>query len=251
MSNPQWYERLFDEGYLLLFENVLRAFSDADRDAAFVDRALALPPQAQVLDLGCGFGRHAIALAQRGYRVTGVDLSPQLLRIGEETARSVGAQIQWMRRDMRELDGLGPFDACVCLYTVFGYFDDEVNAQVIRGIHDVLAPGARLMLDVFNPLALLPRVNDNVWRETPHGVVREVRQYDALTGQLSTDRTLFGSNGTRFDFPTSRVRMYAPYEVGKLLRGAGFEIDQLYGGLEDRPLQWNASSTQVFVAHRL
>jgi 2-polyprenyl-3-methyl-5-hydroxy-6-metoxy-1,4-benzoquinol methylase len=223
---------------------------EAAADAAFLDRALALRAGARILDLGCGFGRHSVPLATRGYRVTGIDFSEPMLTLARRLAERAGAKVDWQRRDMRDLRGLGPFDACVCLYTVLGYFEDEENARVVRGVHDVLRPGGRLVLDLTNPLALMPHWPGLSWRENASGIVRETSEYDPLTARLTSRRTIFGKDGRSRELPATVVRMYAPNETARLLEDAGFEVEQVYGALRDKPFRWNRSPQQVWVAGR-
>ncbi len=244
-----WYDDLFDERYLAFYEELFDT-SVADRDAEFVERALSIAPPARVLELGCGFGRHAVALAKRGYHVTGTDLSPAMLAIAQKLAADAGVDVRWERRDMRELAGLGPFDACTCLYTVLGYFDDDQNESVLRAVHGLLAPGARLMLDVTNPLPQLHRWPGESWKEISTGVRREASRYDPLTGRLTTERVLYRADGGKLTMPPSVVRMYAPHELRAMLLRSGFEVEQLFGGMRDEPFDWKRSPRQVWVARR-
>jgi SAM-dependent methyltransferase len=119
-----------------------------EREAAFVARWLPQPAYRTVLDICCGPGRHARALAQRGYRVTGVDLSAAALAAAH---REAGEQVVYLQRDMRNLDGLpGSFDAVVCLWQSFGAFDAATNADVLGQISRKLKPNGRLILDIYH-----------------------------------------------------------------------------------------------------
>jgi SAM-dependent methyltransferase len=243
----EWYETLFDERYLEFYEGRL-AQAAAEVDADFVDRALALGRGGRILDLGCGFGRHAAALAARGYRLTGVDLSQPMLERAALLAQKCGVTLELVRRDMRDLGGLGPFEACVSLYTVIGYFDDGGNESVVRGVHDILLPGGKLLLDLTNPLAMMRSWPTTVWRETPTGITRETSRYDPMTARLEAERTIFRHDGRRERLPTSSVRMYAPHEVAGMLNEAGFTVERIYGALSDKPFRWNRSLRQVWIA---
>src|SRR5262245_25632504 len=122
--------------------------AQTEREADFVARWLPQPAYATVLDICCGQGRHARALARRGYRMTGVDLSAAALAAaGKES----GDQVIYLQRDMRDLGGLlGAFDAAVCLWQSFGYFDAATNEQVLKQIGRKLRPGGRLVLDIYH-----------------------------------------------------------------------------------------------------
>jgi SAM-dependent methyltransferase len=104
-------------------------------DLRYLEDALPLPGFRQVLDVGCGNGRHKRALESRGYEVVGVDSDPSV-------APDVVA-------DMRHLDRLPrDFDAVICWWASFGHFDDEDNARVLAGFAGRLRPGGRVALEV-------------------------------------------------------------------------------------------------------
>jgi SAM-dependent methyltransferase len=136
--SPTWYE---------LFLQPITA-EQTEREAAFVAHWLPQPAYSAVLDLCCGPGRHAHALARRGYRVTGVDTNAAALA----EARCVSdATITYLEHDMRRLDGLpGKFDAVICLWQSLGYFDAATNADILRQISQKLRPGGRLVLDIYH-----------------------------------------------------------------------------------------------------
>jgi SAM-dependent methyltransferase len=244
-----WYEALFDERYLRFYPELFD-LALAEREAAFIDRALSLPSAATILDLGCGFGRHAVALAKLGYQVTGADLSPPMLSAARKLADDSGVEVSLVRRDLRDLSGLGPFAACVCLYTVLGYFDDDANEAVIRSLFDRLAPDAPLLIDVSNPLALVHHLPHETWREGPFGVRLERTRYDALQGRVISSRMLVSADGTKEELPESSVRLYTPSELRHMLERAGFEVEAAYGALGDEPFAPMRSQKIVLLARR-
>ena len=245
----EWFAEMFDGRYLEFYEGLLDP-SLAEEDVSFVERALALATGSRILDLGCGFGRHAIGLAGRGYRVTGLDLSAPMLELAREMAASARVTVEWLERDMRDLRGLGTFDACACLYTAFGFFADDENRLVLEQVREALRSGGYFMLDVSNPLALMRGWPGRSWREGENGVKIEASHYDPLTGRVVSQRALFRRNGTRVDLPEASVRMYPPHELANLLRATGFDIEQVYGDLRDEPLVWKRSIRQVWVVRR-
>jgi SAM-dependent methyltransferase len=245
----EWWRELFDGRYLEFYE-ALATPATADEDAAFIERALALAPGSEVLDLGCGQGRHAVALALRGHAVTGLDLSSVLLERARALAASRKVPLRLVERDMRELAGLGPFDACISMHTAFGYFTDEEDAAVLCGIAAVLRPGGRLLLDLDNPFPLLGRMPLRTWRETDRQVTREQMIYDPLGSRRNTDRTLFPRTGGRMEVPSSSVRLYFPHEIPRLLQRAGLGTEGLFGALDDEAYDWSRSPRMVFTAVR-
>jgi SAM-dependent methyltransferase len=122
-----------------------------DPELAFLRTHLPLPDFARVLDVCCGVGRHAAALAALGYDVLGIDVSHAALAAARE--RAPGAEFRAL--DMRRVDSLdGRRDAVMCLWQSFGGFTDEVNRSVLGGMARTLRARGRLLLDVYNRDAL-------------------------------------------------------------------------------------------------
>ena len=122
---------------------------ETEREAAFLARVLP-PPPARILDVPCGFGRHARGLAALGYAVTGVELDERV--VAEARRRRSRGAIDYHEGDMRDLSALPrDFDGVICMWASFGYFDSATNDAVLRGMGDRLRRGGRLVLDVYNP----------------------------------------------------------------------------------------------------
>ena len=138
---PEWFE---DESFwngLYPFMFSERKFEMAEDEVRGI-LDLASLGEGDVLDLACGPGRHAVALAKKGFRVTGVDLSPFLLQKAMGLARAESVDVEWVRDDMRHFVRPGAFDLVVNIFTSFGYFDDKRDDLVVlRNIHQSLNNG--------------------------------------------------------------------------------------------------------------
>jgi SAM-dependent methyltransferase len=139
------------------FDTFLRAYwpEQTAREVDFLSRQLPLPAYRDVLDVCCGAGRHALPLAARGHRVTGLDRDERMLsqaRRGAAAAAANGGGATFVSGDMRELAAAvsGAFDAAICMWQSFGYFDAATNADVLRQMREALRPGGRLILDLYN-----------------------------------------------------------------------------------------------------
>jgi SAM-dependent methyltransferase len=139
----------------------------ADRTAE-LDRiwdALRLNRDARLLDAGCGSGQWAIAFAERGARVTGIDLSPEMIRLARDDANARGLDIEWRTGDVARLaDPLAVFDAIHA--RVLLQFLPDVPAA-LRELRRVLKPGGRLLASV--PGALSPIYRASWMRHLPGG----------------------------------------------------------------------------------
>lgn len=142
-----WFETWFDSGYYEL----LYRHRDEEEARQFLEpllKELQLPPGSKVLDAACGKGRHALTIAQKGFEVTGVDLSYKNIR---EAKKLETESLSFFRHDMKNLFRVNYFDLIVNLYTSFGYFDSQKeDEQTIRAFSRGLKRGGRLVIDFFN-----------------------------------------------------------------------------------------------------
>ncbi len=222
-----------------------------EQAAAEVDQVLSLleplPEGAAVLDLCCGVGRHSIELARRGFRVTGVDrFEPFLERARSAAAGSglAGADLEWIKQDMRQYRRPHAFEAAISLFTSFGYFhDDSEEAAVLRNLRDSLKPGGRLLIDVMGKevVARNFRTGNIQRRQLPEGeamLIDEPRVGDDWHHIAST-WTFIWPDRPRQQYEL-KCRCYAATELKRLLREAGFSALAAFGGLDGSAYDQNA-----------
>lgn len=228
---PEWFRTFFDRDYLDRYCRV----TDDDVTQAEVDgliRGLGLEPPARVLDLACGYGRHAVLLAGLGFEVTGFDLSADLLAEAELRAQGAGVQLRLMEGDMRKLPFVREFDAVVNLFTSFGFFEDERDSRrVVEGIHAALDEGGRVLMDVINRDAVLRDFQPRMWREANGGYVLSEIEYDPLRSRLHGKQVHVIVGGQVRESALS-VRLYAAHELTALIESAGFQTEAVYGGFD-------------------
>ena len=122
--------------------------TQTERELRFITHYLPQPVYTSVLDLCCGQGRHALALAKEGYQVTGVDRDKTILAKARQQAQG---QVSFFEHDMRYLADLsGSFDAVLSLWQSFGYFTKQTNFDILQQIFHKLNPTGRLILDLYN-----------------------------------------------------------------------------------------------------
>jgi SAM-dependent methyltransferase len=239
-----WYEEVFDEDYLRTLP-----FMTAEqtlREVNFIKSSLETPEGGEVLDVACGYGRHAIELAQRGLKVTGIDLSlPLLIRAADESQRR-SLSVNFVHADMRELSFDSQFDGACCMMTSFGYFDEETNLKVAQGIWKALKPGGRLLIDVINRDYLVGDLPTRVWWEGDGCVVLEEVDFSFNTSRISVRRSVVFQDGRQIEQEIS-IRAYSLHELGRLLRLAGFRVMEVSGSLATRGNYFGSTSRNLFV----
>jgi SAM-dependent methyltransferase len=239
-----WFADLFDEDYLRTLPFLTPQGTQAE--AEFVAEAMGLAPGSQVLDVGCGYGRHAMELAARGFHVVGLDLSTALLLRGGEEAQRRGLQINFVRGDMRELDFDAQFDGAYCLFSTFGYFDDETNKRTVANLARALRPGGRLLLEILNRDYVIADLPTRVWWEGDGCLVLEEVELNYYSSRIQVSRSVVFEDGRQLEHEIS-VRAYSLHEVGKLLHAAGLRVLEVSGGYHTRGRFFGNQSRHIIV----
>lgn len=223
---------VFDEDYVYFYEPLLTA-ERSDREADVAWRMLDLKEGEEVLDCPCGHGRLANRLAARGARVTGLDSAPLFIELARADAAARGVGVEYVEGDMRALPWHDRFDALLCWFTSFGYFDDETSHRMLRGFHDALRPGGRVAIETLHQPALLPRLQHDNRIERDGNYMLDESRYDALTGRIETDRVVIRDGHARH--ATFSVRLLGFSELRDWLLAASFADVVGYGDI-DEPL---------------
>ncbi len=119
----------------------------------FLSKIIQDNPNARILDLACGSGRHAVALSSKGYEVTGLDLSPQMIEAAKYHAKERGVVAQFSVADMRQLKGLleGPFDLIMCLGNSLALLPTLNDVQqTLTNVHQLLTEGGSFVSQTLN-----------------------------------------------------------------------------------------------------
>lgn len=212
-----------------------------EAEVAFLRRQLPLARYRRILDLACGPGRHALALAEAGHAVTGVDIEQRALDTARRRAFDAGrprstGRVDFLEADMRDLGAAGGgYDAVICMWQSFGHFDPATNRAVLGEIAGRLRPDGRFVLDLYNRRFFEPR--QGVRRAERDGIEIEERK-ELRDGRLSV-RLRYGDSGAvdRFEW-----QVFTPEQIVSLAGREGFalvlgcsEFDEGRPVSDDRP----------------
>jgi SAM-dependent methyltransferase len=238
-AETEWYE---DDRFWAMWAPFMFTADMWERTPAQVDKILALlepAAGAAVLDLACGPGRHALEFARRGFRVTGLDRTRSYLSAAAERARVESLEVEFVHGDMRQFIRSEAFDAAICVFTSFGYFDDaEDDLRVLRNLRESLKTGGKLLLDLIGKEALAAVFEPRGWSEAD-GVIRlEERRIIDDWSRISC-RWIRIDGASREEFLFTH-RLYSASEMRAWLVRAGFSAVTIYGAIDGIPYDHNA-----------
>lgn len=236
MDETPWYKTFFGEDYLRIYSFLTPERTEREVDG--IVRLLDLPPGSAILDLCCGHGRHALALAKQGYRVTGQDLSEVFLQHAQAEAEVQGVQVRWLQSDMRMIPFENEFDAVINIFTAFGYLENEdEDQQVLQQVHKALKPRGLFLLETMHREFLLRNfAASEVSRHADGLIVLEERDFDLLTSHSHVQVTMLSPDGQRREYAHSE-RIYTLTELARMLAMVGLHVKAYYGGLDGRQLR--------------
>ena len=198
---------------------------NTEAEIPFLQEHLNLAPGARVLDVGCGTGRHSVALAQRGCHVTGVDVSGGMLAQARERARAASVSVEWVHADAAKFSRPSSFDAVLCLcegaMCLLGAEDDplEHDLTILRNVFEALLPGGRFVLNVLNACRQIRAATDD---DVAAG------RFDVLNlSELSDAKALLNDPNVTWNL---RERGYTAPEIKRMLAWTGFTVLGIYGG---------------------
>lgn len=221
------------EGGFFLLTEAHRA-EEGPRAASFLESVLRLPPESRVLDMGCGWGRVALELAERGHRVVGVDCS-RVLTLGRAIARQRELELDLVRADMRRWSSQPAFDAAILWGMSFGYFSDRQNLEVLRRVAGSLRPGGHVLLDLHHRDWYLQHYLGEHVELVQGKVCHDEASFDVASGRLNVLSTVADGRGKVLARQWHSFREYTLAEVLEHVRSVGLEPASVHASMDPRP----------------
>jgi len=246
INQGEWFKHWFDSS----FYHKLYANRDEREAAGFVDELLQeLDPadQSQILDLGCGNGRHSKYLASKGFKVTGIDLSASSIRNAKKWESPA---LSFYRHDMRLPFAKNSFDYVFNFFTSFGYFkSSREDYQVMNNISVSLKAGGILVMDYINSLYAEQRLVPEEKNEID-GVVYHITRW-------TSERHFFKKivlENTRSPHPiefNEQVTKFSVADFDQMFMKNNLQLQQVYGDYRLGTYDRERSPRLILVAKKL
>jgi len=230
MSTKQWYESLF-ENYGKKYDN--ENFTKGTiGECDFIEKELNFDKSLNILDVGCGTGRHSIELSKRGYTMTGIDFSESMLQRAREIAKACELTIKFLRHDARNLPFNHEFDVAIMLCE--GGFPlmetDEMNYAILQSVTRSLKEKSKFIFTTLNGLFPLYHSVQQFCSSTSEegNATYHSNTFDLMTLRDFNITEVEDDNGNKKTLECNE-RYYVPSEITWLLKSLGYKRIEIFG----------------------
>ncbi|PJB00024.1 MAG: class I SAM-dependent methyltransferase [Ignavibacteriales bacterium CG_4_9_14_3_um_filter_30_11] len=242
----EWFESWFEsEEYLNVYKH-----RDEKEARLLVESILSITKireKSKILDLACGAGRHSIEFAKKGFELTAVDLSKNLLDAAKKNAEAINIKVNFIRADLRKFKSNEKFDLVLNLFTSFGYFNnDEDNFKVFKTAYHHLMDNGFFIFDYLNKNHL----ERNLISETVNSFenVEIIQKRKIIDGRVIKE-IVIKKNGNEKIFNES-VKIYSKEELLENLEKLGFKILNIFGSFDKTEFDKNLSDRIIIIAQK-
>ena len=203
---------------------------DTRRQVDFLVEKLQLRGDEKILDLACGFGRHSLELARRGFSVTGVDITPSYIESTREEAKREGVQADFLCRDIREIQFEDAFDVVLSMADgAIGYLENDAeNLKIFTVVSKALKPGGKYFMDIMNGSYADQHFPCRRWDAGKKCLTLSAFEWDRETRVL-----LYGQPLTRPDIDEGNpIRLYTLAEITAILASHGMDVFSVYADFD-------------------
>ncbi len=238
-----WFKDWFNSPYYhVLYDN--RNEIEAQGFINNLLKNLQPQPDARILDLACGKGRHAVYLASKGFDVTGVDLSERSIR---EANKFQHEKLHFYTHDMRQVYRVNYFDYIFNFFTSFGYFDSETdNIKTLKSICKGLNRNGVAVIDFMNVHKAVEGLPAEVEIEKK-GIKFQVKKF--LKDGFIVKEIVVTDNGAQHHF-SEKVQALTLQHFQHYFEKAGLKIKTVFGNYNLEPYETKNVERLIIVAHK-
>jgi len=186
----------------------------------------------EILDAGCGTGSHSVLMAKRGFSMTGIDSSAEMLTVARRKGKRLGVNVDFKRATLINFNLHRTFDACICMFAVLDYLtDDSGLGKALSSIRKHLKVGSFFVFDFwYGPavVSIRPSQRFKLVRKRDLEVVRladpkliekhNICEVSYHMFVMRRHRVLYAGDEIH------TLRYFFPYEIEKFLRRANFTL---------------------------
>lgn len=236
IEDPYWYRKCWTLD--IKHESWVE---DTVNQVDFIIKALELKGNERILDLACGFGRHSLEFAKRGFSVTGVDITREYVDDAIKSASELSLEVEFIQADIRDITYNNEFDVVLNLADgAIGYLENEdENLKIFDAVAKALKPGGKHFMDICRAEHAENFFPKRHWEVGEESLALADFDWDAKTRSMLFHgyTVAFGKIAEKFEVQDSAggYRLYSLDEVREILKNRGMEITGTYSDYYGSP----------------
>lgn len=215
-----------------------------------IESLLKLKPGMSILDLPCGYGRHSIELAKRGYSVVGCDINEQHLNRAKIDGQAYKNNLDFCKGNMLDFSYKHKFDVLTNMFYSFGFFEtDQENMATLKNFYDNLKPGGQFLFHTDVNISRIISGKYKEYEERPlqsGGVLKVIDKYDPKTRRVNGKWIIQNDGVQEREFSYS-VRVYEAEEFTEMCENLNFTNIRIYGDWDGRDFTEDSEDMIIIV----
>lgn len=231
-NQSEWWKLFYDKNWLGLYPSLFHP-QETTKEIDKILKIAKIKKSDRILDLCCGYGRHSIELAKRGYQVTGFDYSKYFLSKAKKEAQKEGLEINFIQGDIRELPFKKDFDVVLMLFSAAFYFSDIENKNIFIKLNKVVKPGGKIIIAIANAELFFEEYLKKGFSAKDPNIYRledDLKIENTSIHRFRTINLITQEEKVRFKFPNQKKQgikdlffhHYTSEQITNILAAAGF-----------------------------
>jgi SAM-dependent methyltransferase len=214
---------------------------NTEKEVDFLVKTMELAGNERILDLACGFGRHSLVFAERGYRVVGVDITADYIEDAQKTAAERKLNAEFLCADIRDIDFYDEFDVVLNLADgAVGYLEnDEENLKIFDKIAMALKPGGKHFMDICSRDHAEACFPARAWEAGTRSLSLADFKWDTEKKRMLYSESVipYGGAAARpvLSDPSPGIRLYSKSEISEILSRRGMTVMQTFSDFDGAP----------------
>lgn len=244
----------YNVGDLIYDANIYDGMNTDKADLQFYKRWLPKNKDARILELCCGTGRLTLPIAKDGYDISGVDITPSMLKQAKAKALEEGLKVEFIEADIRTLDLPEKYDLIFIPFnSIHHLYKNEDLFKAFNVVKTHLKDDGLFLLDCFNPNIQfivegekeLKKIAEYTTKDERKVLIKQIMSYENKT-QINRIAWHYYINGKFDSIQNLDMRLFFPQELDSYLESNGFNILHKFGDFKETPFN-DDSEKQIFV----
>lgn len=224
---------------------------DTKHQIDFLIEKLDLKGNEKILDLACGFGRHSLELARRGFSVVGVDITPDYINYASNIAKTERLNAEFIHSDIRDINFENEFDVALNMADgAVGYLEnDEENLKIFKIVSKALKQGGKHFMNIMNADYAKTHFPCKLWDNGQKNLTLSKFEWNNETKIM-----LYGQLDFTYGAPLSNpvieygnpTRLYSLHEIKNIFADLGMEVNEAYADFSGKKSSDNDIQLMVY-----